>query len=318
MATRSRGAYLLPLAMLAACKERKPPVPDAGPPAPSIGLTVAERHLETPTRLAIGTEGETSWRIVLATAPLSCAALRKRYPERPETRAGTLLDFWLARPIEPSGEPGAWAFRSGFITDDEGDRGLGARGAMLDSVTAKAGRLRVEDLELALTDFRSEILWTGDLDAELCGRVARRETDRHQDELELRIGDTPIEVRGMSLFASDKRLLLRLSHGPHDCNSVFTEGYDLYVDLTLDGDPPKVTLVSLNGDAFPETPSRSEGLESLNLEIDGELDDSGPLRGKFEGAADIRGYKMAVEGSFEALRCVEGGSAPAAPSGSKR
>jgi hypothetical protein len=215
-----------------------------------------------------------------------------------------MLDFWLVRPIEQDGQLGDWTFRSAYLEDEDGGRGLAAHAALLEGVRESNGKVRIQGLDVALGDGTRDILWDGDLEAENCGRVDRSEPDRPQKELDWRIADVPVEVHGVSLRPDGGRYVLRFSRAPHNCNTVFTEGYDVYLDLALDGEPPKVVLASLNGDQFPSTPSRSSGLDALRLELDGGLEGSGHLKGKIEGTVDLRGYKIKLGGAFEALRCT--------------
>lgn len=314
-------ALLIPcvvLSLSSSCKEQEP-IPEPTPTPKSV-LLVADKSVDTPVKLAIGTKGESSLRVVLSSSPLTCAKLRKSYPERPSSGKAFALDFWLVRPVEPDGKLGDWTFRSAYLEDEQGGRGLAARAALLDGVREGNGKVRIEGLDLALGDGAREILWDGHLDAEDCGRVERSEPDRPQTALTWSIADQPIEVHGASLRPDGPRYLLRLSRAPHNCNTVFTEGYDLYLDLALDGDPPKVVLASLNGDQFPSTPSRSGGLDALRLERDPKsegLDGSGHFKAKIDGAADLRGYKMKLQGTVEALRCtIRGESTAPAPSSS--
>jgi len=306
------------LSLSSGCKEQEP-LPEPAPTPKSV-LMVADKSVETPVRLAIGTKGESSLRVVLSSAPLTCAKLRKSYPERPASGKAFVLDFWLVRPLEADGKLGDWTFRSAYLEDGEDGRGLAARAALLDGVREGNGKVSIQGLDMALGDGPREILWDGQLDAEDCGRVAREEADRPQPTLTWSIADQPIEVHGASLRPDGPRYLLRFSRAPHNCNTVFTEGYDVYLDLALDGDPPKVVLASLNGDQFPSTPSRSGGLDALRIELDPKsegLDGSGHFKAKIDGDVDLRGYKMKLHGAFEALRCtLRGESAGPSPSSS--
>ena len=128
-------ALLIPcvaLSLSSGCKEQEP-LPEPAPTPKSV-LMVADKSVETPVKLAIGTKGERSLRVVLSSAPLTCAKLRKSYPERPSSGKAFVLDFWLVRPLEQDGKLGDWSFRSAYLEDGEGGRGLAARAALLDGV----------------------------------------------------------------------------------------------------------------------------------------------------------------------------------------
>jgi len=255
--------------------------------------------------MVLGTEGEGALRVIVSTAPLPCAYFTAAYPERPAYRAGSQLDFWLMQPVESDGKPGRWSFRSAYFVDVHGGRGLTTRAAMLDDVLVLGDTVTIKGLELALSDgrARSEMLWNGDLEAKDCGRVARKETSRPQQELTLTLAGAELAINGATVRPSGDQHFIRLTRAPHDCDSIFTEGYDMYIDLVVKGEPPKLQFASLNGDVFPESPSGSDGIEKLGFVIDGPLGGDGAVKISADGTLGLRGYQLGMKGSFEATRC---------------
>src|SRR5205823_6621701 len=116
----------------------------------------------------------------------------------------------------------------------------------LEDVAVTGDALIIKGLELALQDRGGErapvTQYRGDLRVTMCGRVPRKEPDRPQPKLELRIAGRPFEVHGATLRSEGGKHYLRLTRAPHRCDTAITEGYDFYLDLAIAGDPPKVQL----------------------------------------------------------------------------
>ncbi|MEM1034692.1 MAG: hypothetical protein AAGN82_30410 [Myxococcota bacterium] len=308
--------------VVAACNPT--PTAEANPTAsapPRVGLYEGDARLAHGPALAVGTEGESAWRVTIPTGSggVSCASLLEAYPERPEG-ADYALDFWLRRPIEPGGEAGPWDIRSCYAYDEDGrGRGLVTRGALLADVDASAETLKLRDLELAVQDRMRHLLYTGDLEVKICGRKPRAEAERPQPELRLTIDGTVIEVRGASIRPVGNKKHLRLTRAPHACGSAFTEGYDFYLDVAIDpaGDEgPRVAFAALQGDVFPGDPSGSRGKETFALSADGDLGGTGEVTLSLEGTLDLSGHAVALKGKVNALRCTPAAPArPAATSG---
>lgn len=295
-----RPWLILPLAF-GACDKRDPAqaLPTASPP--QVGLHVDDAPVTTHPALVVGTEGETSMRVTIPLAPLGCDQLLAGYPERP---TGEYVDFWLRRPIEPDGSAGPWAVRSAYVKDHRDGRGLTARGAMIDDVVAASGGQELRGLELALQDRKRLFTFSGDLSVKDCGRAPRPEPDRPQGELALSIAGEPVVVRGASIRPEGERLHLRLTRAPHACASVFTEGYDFYLDLALEGEPPRLAFAALQGDVFPDDPSGSKGKEELVIESEGALRGTGEVALRLKGALGLGPYRVTLDGSVTALRCT--------------
>ncbi len=273
-------------------------------PATVDGLSVEDRHLQTRAVLALGTRGESSWRITLATDALSCSALLDAYPDRPPTAPGTRVDFWVRRAMTPGGKLEPWSIRSTFITDEGGGRGMMTRGAMLEAVAESAANVRVVGVDLAATDGGRRVAVTGALLAKNCGRVTLLDDAMPQPDLSVSLMGNAYPVRGATIRAIGKRFHLRLSRAPHRCGSVFTEGFDSYIDLALDDtDPPTLVFASLQGDAFPDSPSGSKGKETFVVETAKPLSGTTTTEVKLSGKLDLTGYTLAVEGKVNALRC---------------
>ncbi len=293
------------LVSLAGCKPDPgdKPLPSAAP-EPKPGLSIGDSHIDTPQRFAIGTAGESAWRIVLAQNGVDCDKLKGSYPERPGT-AGVMLDFWLMQPLESDGSPGRWSFRSAFLSDPRGGRGLTTRGAQLDDLLETPDTITVAGLELACQDRDGKMVQlTGPLRATSCGRVEREEESRPQEALSLRIAGQPFTIRGASVRPHGDQFFLRLTRAPHRCASVFTEGYDFYLDIALKGDPPKVQFAALLGDIFPGDPSGSKGKDTLSLDTDGPLTGEGDVTITIDGTLDVGGYPVALSGKLSARRCT--------------
>jgi hypothetical protein len=310
----------LACAALAACDGSKDPALDAAPPPPASGLRIADEARPLATALALGSDGETSLRVSLATDALECAALEKSYPERPNVKSGALVDFWLVRPLEADGSDGPWSFRSGYLSDARGGRGLSAHAAMLDDVSVAGDRITVRGLDLALGDPRTghEVMWTGTVTARDCGRVPREAAahDRPQSELEVSVAGRTLAIHGATVHRLGQQVHLRLTRAPQRCESATTEGYDFFLDLVLRGDPPAFAFAALQGDLFPATPSGSPGREPFKLTVDGDLDGAAPVKVEVEGKLDLRGYATSLRGRFEALPCNLASDAPPATSAS--
>lgn len=299
---------------LGACGDRgTKTVPTAAPPRK--GLYEGDRPLPHKPALAVGTEGETSWRVTIPTGVggIDCDDLLEAYPERPRG-APYSIDFWLRQPIESDGQAGPWGIRSCFAFEKDGEgRGMTMRGAMVDDAAQTGQTLKVSGLELAAQDQARHLLYTGDLDVKICGRKARPEEDRPQPELTLTVADLPIEIHGASLRPEAGKIYLRLTRAPHRCGSAFTEGYDFYLDVALDdakgGDEetppaPKIAFASLQGDVFPGDPSGSTGKKDFKVEPKGALTGTGEVEVALDGTLDLSGYPVAMKGKVEALRCT--------------
>jgi hypothetical protein len=182
-----------------------------------------------------------------------------------------------------------------------------ARGAMLDDVAVSGDAVVIKGLELALQERGTEgrlLQYHGDLQANLCGRVARKEPDRPQPKLELTVAGVALAVHGASVRPEGKRHYLRLTRAPHRCDSAFTEGYDFYLDLAFAGDPPKLELAALQGDVYPESATGSKGRESFQFASDGPLAGRGEVGITVNGTIDAGGYELHVAGELKALRCT--------------
>lgn len=296
------------LLLLGGCDEpKKPPLPEA--PEVIEGLAIADKAAPTKHHLAIGTEGESAWRITVATQEVTCEQLRSAYPGRPEGLKGTRVDFWVNQPMEPDGTRGPWTFRSAYVCDGDGERGLTARGAQLDGLTATDAKVSLKGLELACQDRRDMIMWNGPLTAENCGRVARKEEARLQKELTVTIAGQTIPMFGATVRPQGKNFHLRLTRAPHECSSVFTEGYDFYLDVVFSGGddeqtPIELQFVSLLGDVFPGDPAGSKGKESFVLKAEEPVVGTGEVEMTIEGKIDAGGYPVSFEGKVKPLRCT--------------
>jgi hypothetical protein len=305
-----RWTWLLPgLLVLCGCDEPDTKAAPSATPTPKDGLSIDDGHVQTRATLALGTKGETSWRITLATDAVSCEELARTYPGRPEKAPGTRVDFWLRRAMNPDGTFGDWSVRSSYITDGRGGRGMTTRGAMLESVAESKDMVKVTGLDLASSDGTRMVVYTGPVLAHKCERVAPEGQGEVQEELKVTIAGKPYPVRGATIRPVGKRHHLRLTRAPHGCDSVFTEGFDTYVDIALEGDPPKLAFASLQGDAFPDSPSGSKGKESFAVSAEESLDGRSPIDVELKGKLDLTGFAFTVEGKVNALRCQPKGQA---------
>jgi hypothetical protein len=281
---------------------------------PSAGLALDDVPVAAKALLAVGTAGETALRVTVSSEALSCDDLASAYPERPPLRAGMRFDVWLMQPLETDGSRGPWSFRSAFISDAAGERGVVTKGAQLDDVMELGDAVKVKDLQLMCQDRQQLVAWRGDLSAKHCGRIARVEELRPQKEMVLTIAGERVAIGGASIRPEAGKHYLRLTRAAHQCGSIFTEGYDFYLDMAIaseaPGGPPKVQFVSLLGDIFPGDPSGSKG--ELKLTLDGPLDGDGEGKGEgmgevtvhLDGTLDVSGYAVTMRGKLDALRCT--------------
>ena len=299
------AAPLLLIAALAACdgKNKETTVASAKP-APKNGLLIGDVHLPTKTLLTVGTVGESALRVTAASDNVSCDDVASAYPDRPGGVSGVRVDFWLMQPLETDGTRGPWSFRSAYITDKDGGRGLITRGAQLDDLLEVGDSCSIKGLEFACQDRRDMIQWQGPLEAKNCGRIRRIEEPRPQADFKLTIAGQEFAVNGASVRPQAGQFFLRLTRAPHVCSSVFTEGYDFYLDIALKGDPPKVQFGALLGDIFPGDPSGSKGKETLKLEADGPLTGDTNIEISIDGTLDIGGFATTMKGKLDALRCT--------------
>jgi hypothetical protein len=284
---------------------------------PSSGWRTDGESFVPAAVLAVGTEGETSWRVTVARSPLDCAALMAAYPEHAPGEGN--VDLWFAAPLGIDGKATEWSYRSGYETGAQGGRGLVARGAMLTDLVDDGSTLLVRGLEIALQARGPQgrlLQFDGELRATRCGRVPRKEPARPQHALRLSIGGHVVTVGGATLRTDGDRRYLRLTRAPHRCDSAFTEGYDFYVDLALAGSPPKVVLVALLGDAFPESAAGSRGKEGFVVKAPTLDDSKRDVRIGLSGTLDAGGYTVTFGGEVDALRCTPaptGSTASSAP-----
>jgi hypothetical protein len=291
---------LVPL-LLAGCDDEKKVgyAPTATPVR--LGMLSDDEPVRTEPALAIGTEGERSLRVAIPLRPLSCEALAKAYPKRPE---GEFIDLWLRRPLEADGTEGPWSVRSLYLQDHREGRGLITRGAMIDDVLALPDGHKLVGLELAAQDQKRLWTWTGDLVVKDCGRVPRPEPDHPQPELSISLSGQRIPIHGATLRPEAGKLYVRLTRAPHGCNTVFTEGYDFYLDFAFEGEPPRLAFAALQGDAFPADPSGSLGRESFVVESDAPLAGSGDLELTLRGKLELGSYPLVVAGKALVKRCT--------------
>ncbi len=278
----------------------------SAPKAKLHGLSIAGEEVQVKHVFTIGTEGESALRWVLGLGELSCETLRKYYPARPPA-THSALDLVLMQPMGANGKRGHWSFLSAHITDALGSRGLVALAAMVDEVKTTDGKMTASGLELALQDRSGprEVLYSGDVTAIDCGRVKRSERARPQRKLKVRVGAEDLSITGASLRHEAGKYHLRLTRAPHGCNSVFTTGYDMVIDLTLAGDPPELTLASLGGECLPNTPSASLAKQKTTLRVLGSgLTGAGPVTLTLDVNVLLHDYKLSVVGEVQALRCV--------------
>jgi hypothetical protein len=290
-------------------KKKDPPPP---PLAPQQGLSIDDVHQDHRAILVLGGERESALRVTVSTDPLTCEQLKRAYPERPPA-AGARLDFSLAQPLSPDGSRAPWRVRSTVLSDAEGTRGLTTRGAEVAEVRRSAGQLTLVGLELASQDGAKMVTWTGDLRAQDCGHAKRKESDRPQAELALTVAGERLEIHGASLLPMADKTFLRLTRAPHACDSVFTDGYDFFLDLALAGDPPEVQFGALQGDLFPDDPSGSKGKDGFVVKVVEPSDAAGSDAGadgssvevELEGTLDLGGFKTKLAGKVAAERCVQ-------------
>lgn len=293
---------------LGGCDEpKKKPLPAA--PKVIEGLSIGDEPVKAESLLALGTEGESTWRITVASDKVTCAQLIEAYPGRPEGLKGTRVDFWLMQPMEPDGSRGPWSFRSAYISDEEGERGLAASGAGLEGLDAGLDTITVKGLELACQDRKAMVMWNGPLKAKNCGRVPREEEDRPQEDLKLTIAGETIPIHGATVRPQGDKFHLRLTRAPHRCSSVFTEGFDFYLDVAFSGgkekdSPLKLEFASLMGDIFPGDPAGSKGKESFELSAEDVVTGTGEVELTLKGKLDVGGYPVSFDGKVSALRCT--------------
>ncbi|MSP23610.1 MAG: hypothetical protein EXR75_00290 [Myxococcales bacterium] len=281
--------------------------------APAHGWTHGGVPIATPTLLAIGAAGESTLRVTMSSGAADCAKLRATFPHHEALSGATVVDFWLVEPMLPDGRRGPYEFHSARRIDGTPDatpgRGLVARAALLDELRLEADIVEVVGLELALQD-RSDperlIAHSGDLRAQNCGRVPPRPTATAKREatLSLTIAAKRFGVEGATLRNNRGQTYLRLSRAPHRCESAMTEGYDVYLDLALAGDPPAVTLATLLGDAMPGAAAGAKGRESFVIRTVGKLADAGPISFVFDGKLEVGGFPIALAGEVAPERCV--------------
>ncbi len=213
------------------------------------------------------------------------------------------------QPMETDGSRGPWTFRSAYIGDGDGERGLTARGAQVDGLTATEQKVALKEVELACQDRRDMVMWNGPLTADNCGRVPREEEPRLQKELTLSIAGRTIPILGATVRPQGKNFHLRLTRAPHECSSVFTEGYDFYLDVVFSGGddeetPIELKFVSLLGDIFPGDPAGSKGKEGFVLKAEEPVVGTGEVTMTVEGAIDAGGYPVTFAGKVKPLRCT--------------
>ncbi len=268
---------------------------------------MGDRPVKHTAALVTGTKGETALRLTLSTAPLSCESVAASFPGGAVVTGATLLDVWLMQPLEKDGAAGPWCLAGATLADAKGRRGLTAQGAQVGDVTVTGQDVHIRGLELAAVDGTTgqTVMWSGDLAATSCPKVARTEPDRPQDKLSLSVAGTKLPVHGATVHHNGKQHFLRLTRAPHDCATDVAEGFDFYLDLTMTGEPPTLQLGSLQGAIFPEFPSGSTGRESFSIKADGPLDGPGEVTLTVAGSLHLRGYPIKVNGEVLAIRCVQ-------------
>lgn len=269
------------------------------------GWRIDGEGFQPATVLALGSEGESSWRLTVARTSLGCDDVRRRFPEH--APGPDAIDLWVAHPLAPDGTREGWSYRSAVWTTAQGSRSLVARGAMLEELTEHDDAVIVRGLEIALEERgtnRRLVQFEGDLRATNCGRVRRPEAVRPQPKLVFSVSGQAIPVLGATVRIDAGRRILRLTRAPHRCDSVFTEGFDFYADLAFEGTPPRLVHVALLGDAFPETATGSKGRESFVLRSSNLDAPGGDARLDLHGTIDAGGYAVTVEGTVQAQRCV--------------
>lgn len=296
--------------------ERVDAASSSQPPAPATGWRVDGVPFEPKSLLAIGTQGESSWRVTVARAETDCAALRAAYPDH--SRGVGDLDIWFALPLGEDGKPTEWSYRSAHEVQAAGSRSLVARGAMVNAVIEEDTSVLAKGLELALQGRGAGgalYQFEGELRARQCGRIERPEPRRPQRDLKLTISGRTVEINGATLHDESGRKYLKLTRAPHRCDSALTEGYDFHLDLALDADPAKVVLVALLGDAFPESATGSRGRDTFVVKAPELRSDKREVRIELAGTLDAGGFPVTFEGAVDALRCIAGPS-PNAPKAS--
>ncbi|MBW2454422.1 MAG: hypothetical protein JRI68_07920 [Deltaproteobacteria bacterium] len=274
---------------------------------PTSPWTVGDQPLKHAAALVTGTKGETALRLTLSTAPLSCESVAASFPDGAVVTRATLLDIWLMQPLEKDGAAGPWSLASAMLADGKGRRGLTAQGAQVGDVTITGQDVHIRGLDLAAMDSATgrTVMWSGDLAATFCPKVARTEPDRPQAKLTLSVADTKLPVHGATVHRNGKQHFLRLTRAPNDCATDVAEGFDFYLDLTMAGEPPTLQVGSLQGAIFPSFPSGSTGRETFTIQADGPLDGPGEVTLTVAGSLDLRGYPIKVNGEVSAIRCVQ-------------
>ena len=269
---------------------------------PSSPWTVGDQPVKHVAALVTGTQGETALRLTLSTAPLSCDSLAASFPGGAVVTNATLLDIWLTQPLEKSGQPGPWSLAGALLTDGKGRRGLTTQGAQVAELSITGQDVHIRGLDLAALDGATgrTVMWSGDLAASLCPKIARQEADRPQDKLELSVAGTKLPIHGATVIKTSAGVVLRLSTEPHTC-SAGPVGTDLAIALTLNEAREAVTAVELSGYVLPGV--RRAAAEDLGIAARSTTDPEGKPEVQLSGKAAVRGYDLELNGTARPRAC---------------
>lgn len=262
---------------------------------------VIANGVELPMKDAIVySAGAKSVMVVVSTEPLDCAAKRLMRGKPGEKR----VDFTLGQTFTSGGSgAGPWVTRYMSYGDD----GAGhlrlppSRGASLEVQNATPDGLDAT-VQLSAEDngMKQSYAVTGRIVARGCGVVSelRAGTDRPQTKVTATVLGNPVELHAARIEPYNKDRQIVLSTEPMPCEYAPFPTEDVAIRLTLEGDPPRIGAIWLEGDRFtPDAQNLFVVIDDQKVRLGTSKDGVLPID------VDTKTGPVTLKGHIDALDC---------------
>ncbi|HHH11331.1 MAG TPA: hypothetical protein ENK23_04575 [Sorangium sp.] len=154
------------------------------------------------------------------------------------------------------------------------------------------------------TPIQRHWLIAGKLRAQGCGeRGVNADTKiREQPNMQWTLAGKRFSARGATISYKPEGAILRLSTEPHSCATSLS-GSDAVVTVHMQGPPPQVTKIALSGAVLGRDRSAMVAADAFSARLDKSPSGKGFSNVTVQGAANVLGLKLILEGVADAQVC---------------